>query len=201
MRCVYTCVLSVLSACWLLVGANHIGAGFGVNFHLPDDGDFKGFKKGELEMLSKGFKLVRFDMKWSQIEKTCGTYNFSMFDSVMDTIIGAGLRPYAILDYSNKCYQGNGDRSLNIDETKTCSTDKCINAYGKWAQAVANHYKEYSRNATFTSTNEPDNSQLGNDPAIADAKMIKLAGNVFRKAGFQFVGGVTEGVDVDYQRQ
>ena len=185
--------VAALAAAAPRVAAN-VGGGFGVNYHLPDDGDFKGFASGELAFMSQAFKVVRFDMKWQQIEKNCGHYDFSMFDGVVDALVGAGLTPYAILDYSNACYNGGST------DKKACTSDKCVAGYGKWAAAVAAHYANYTDLMTFTSTNEPDNSGLGNDSADADAKLTKAAGAVMKKAGFPFVGGVTEGVDVDYQK-
>ena len=167
-----------------------VGAGFGVNYRLPDGGKWSGFKDGELAMLSRAFKLIRFDMKWEQVEKTCGAYDFSLFDRLVSAALGAGVRLYAILDYSNKCYAKG-----------SCTSDSCIAAYGHWAATTAAHYAGSAGNITFTSNNEPNNPSLGNLGAKTDAQQIKVAGDIMLGAGFLFTGGVTAGVDVDYQKQ
>ena len=166
-----------------------IGSGFGVNYHIS--AGFSGFKHGELELMRNAFKVMRFDMKWEYVETRCGHYNFSKFDPIIEALLGAGIRPYAILDYANQCY---------TSEDKRCSSTKCVAGYEIWAAAVAKHYSAlgYAVQVSFTSTNEPDNDALGDVSASVDYQMTVAAGKVFVQAGFDFTGGVTEGVDTDY---
>lgn len=166
-----------------------VGSGFGVNYHISSE--FSGFKHGELELMRDAFKVMRFDMKWEYIETTCGHYNFSKFDPILEALLAAGIRPYAILDYANKCYSS---------EDKKCSTTKCVAGYQSWAAAVAKHYSAlgYAGRVSFTSTNEPDNDALGDVPASVDYEMTVAASKGFVDAGFDFTGGVTEGVDTEY---
>lgn len=185
-------VLVVITGGAMALYGDTVGEGFGVNFHIPNNGNFKGFADGELETMSRMFKVARFDLKWANIETTCGEYDFSEFDPIVASFLGAGIRPYAILDYANTCY---------ADDDQVCSSDKCVDGYSAWARAVANHYSDlgYAGNMTFTSTNEPDNDSMADISASTDFAMIKSAGQAFLDAGFDFTGGVTVGVDLDYQ--
>ena len=120
-------MLLVITGGAMALYGDTVGEGFGVNFHIPNNGNFKGFADGELETMSRMFKVARFDLKWANIETTCGEYDFSEFDPIVASFLGAGIRPYAILDYANICY---------ADDDQVCSSDKCVDGYSAWARAV-----------------------------------------------------------------
>lgn len=206
-----------------IVFAKKVGDGFGVNVHIGKNKRKNGFKDGELEILKEGFNIVRFDLKWEYSELDCGHYNFSIYDRLIEQLLEADIRPYAILGYSNVCYRDLETLSISGFEysnfssatltkerrfllpskegEKSCNTEKCMAGYIKWAQAVANHYKEYKNQITFTSINEPNNPKMADAPASINAKLTIATGKIFLKAGFEFVGGITEGVDLPYHRE
>lgn len=57
-----------------------------------------------------GFKLVRFNMHWSSVEKTAGVYNFKQdgqdYDALVTAMAKRGIRISFILAYENPLYDG-----------------------------------------------------------------------------------------------
>eukprot|EP00038_Savillea_parva_P000751 m.98442 g.98442 ORF g.98442 m.98442 type:complete len:613 (-) comp10258_c0_seq1:3042-4880(-) len=76
-----------------------VGAGWGTNIHWTSE-----TRPGETAMLAKAFRVARMDFKWSEIEATCGKYDFSAYDTLLTTMEAHGVQPYWILDYGNPCY-------------------------------------------------------------------------------------------------
>jgi hypothetical protein len=71
----------------------------GVNIH---------FVKPNIEEVSKlheaGFKIVRTDLFWRNIEKKKGIYNFSDYDKLVRSMNKSNIKVLFILDYSNPLY-------------------------------------------------------------------------------------------------
>jgi polysaccharide biosynthesis protein PslG len=122
--------------------------------------------------------------QWGAIEKTCGTYDFSAYDTLLSEMQAAGVRPYWILDYSNPCYGPDHG----------CDTDPCITAYGRLAAAAAAHFK--GNGIIWESTNEPNG--MGAENATNIAELCAAAGEAFRAAGEFFVGPAVAGMDFGY---
>ena len=74
----------------------------GVNIH------FITAQPGEMELLvAAGFRWVRMDCAWSEIEKTKGHYDFSAFDKLVALCDSNQVRLIAIFDYSSPFYDNN----------------------------------------------------------------------------------------------
>jgi hypothetical protein len=87
-----------------------------------------------------GVKHVRFDLKWQTVEATQGVYDFSSYDSKVQSYINNGIKPLVILDYGNTNYN-----SGNI-----------VNGYIAYATAAAQHFSSYQLN--YEIYNEPNGS-------------------------------------------
>jgi hypothetical protein len=51
-----------------------------------------------------GFRAVRVDLLWANLERTLGTYDFSLLDALVDRLASRGMRLHLILDYGNDLY-------------------------------------------------------------------------------------------------
>ncbi|MFE4119954.1 cellulase family glycosylhydrolase [Priestia sp. YIM B13486] len=101
--------------------------GLGVNIHFtgnPIDIDL---------IKDAGFKIVRQDILWENVEKERGVYNFksSGYDELNTALIQNDIRPYFILDYSNKLYEKN----------QSIVTKKGQDAFVKYVKEVTTRYK------------------------------------------------------------
>ena len=167
-----------------------VGDGFGVDISIRPG--FTGYGDGELELMAKAFKVLRVGIDWPVVEKDCGIYNFSLYDAIIHPLFEAGIRPYPILGYTNKCYD---------DSKYNCDSAKCIEAYAKFSEATAQHYKQYSGwNISFSCVNEPNNPTFGGASPKVNAEMAKGGGSAFLGMGFGYSGGVMAGVDTDYAK-
>ncbi len=74
--------------------------GLGVNIHFIDP------MVGEMELLAAaGFRWVRMDLGWANIERELGVYDFSAFDRLTGHLHKHGMKALLILDYSNQLYE------------------------------------------------------------------------------------------------
>ena len=108
-----TCLILLASAAVSM----RIGDNWGTNIHWTAG------QPGEAAMLGKAYKLARTDFLWNDIERTCGSYDFTAYDGLLKEMEAAGVRPYWIVDYSNDCYAPG----------VACNTTACIQAYGRFA--------------------------------------------------------------------
>ncbi|MGW5194333.1 glycosyl hydrolase [Kribbella sp. NPDC004138] len=78
-----------------------------------------------------GVQNLRFDLNWTNIEKTAGVYTFpAVYETQVAKLLAIGVRPLIILDYRNPLYDNN----------KTPSTPEGIAAFAAFAGAAAAHY-------------------------------------------------------------
>jgi hypothetical protein len=83
-------------------------------------------------MQEAGLNTDREDLPWKEIEKQKGQLIMPpAFDSIVNRILAAGLKPLVILDYGNPFYD-NGDKP---------TSDEAITAYARYAEFVAHHFK------------------------------------------------------------
>ncbi len=116
--------------------ADHVG----VNVHfLKDD--------RALDVVeATGFRWIRMDAEWNEIERSTGQYDFSGFDGLVNAASRRNLHVLAILDYGHAVHTGGGmkpPRSL-----------AAIQAYAAFCEATARHFA--GRGITFEIWNEPD---------------------------------------------
>ncbi len=75
---------------------------FGVNIHFTREE-----VPGELDLLTAGgFRLVRMDLFWSEVERERGKYDFSAYDNLVAEMEKRQIRIIFILDYGNDLYGG-----------------------------------------------------------------------------------------------
>lgn len=107
------------------IPSNVIPEGLGVNIHFTDP------RQGEMKMLAEaGFRWVRMDFSWSGIEKEKGTYDFSLYDNLVDSLNKYHLKALFILDYGNPLY----------DHGLSPHSSKAVHAFAQWAAASVRHF-------------------------------------------------------------
>jgi hypothetical protein len=174
---------AILAILFLLVSETfaRLGDRWGTNIHWTSE-----TQAGEAAMLSRGFRLARMDLTWTTVESVCGKYNFSAYDILLQQMVAHKIRPYWILDYANPCYPGT--------VWPACDTVSCIAGYGRFAAAVADHYK--GQNIIFESVNEPNG--MGWDNATDIVALCRAAYPAFAAAGSLFVGPALSTFDPPY---
>jgi len=156
-------------------------AGVGVNIHFS-----RGHER-DLDMIAAaGFKFIRMDFLWSEIERERGTYDWSAYDELTANLDRRGLRAYYILDYSNP-----------LDEETVVAKDpisgkehpvqaspqhlESVAAFARWAAAAAKHFQ--GRHIIWEIWNEPNGFFWEPKPdvqqytalALATAKAVRAA--------------------------
>ena len=161
------CLLTaVLSSCALSAhptapwpsdnSAPAIPGALGVNIHFTDP------QPGELAMLAAaGFRWVRMDFVWQSTETAPGTYDFSAYDRLVNSLDEHQLRPLFILDYSNSHY--DGDHAPFTREGRQ--------AFANWATAAVKRYR--GRGIVWEIYNEPNTGFWTPEPNVSD--YVKLA--------------------------
>ncbi|MGC3791989.1 cellulase family glycosylhydrolase [Priestia aryabhattai] len=100
---------------------------FGVSTHFTGE-------KIDIDLIKDaGFKMVRTDIFWHNVEKKEGIFEFEGqgYDDLTSSLIKHGIKPYYILAYSNKLYEDN--RSIVTKEGQ--------DAFVKFASEAAARYK------------------------------------------------------------
>jgi hypothetical protein len=161
-----------------------VGDLWGTNIHWTQQNAV-----GEAAMLARAFRVARMDFSWASIEKTCGTFDFSAYDSLLGTLEGVGVRPYWILDYGNPCYPPPAGARQS-----SCSTAACIAAFGKFASAAVARF--HGHGIIWETINEPNG--MGGDNATDLAALAAAAAPAFAAQGELFVGPATAGMDFVY---
>lgn len=98
--------------------------GLGVNIHFVSLGERE---STYLDMIKlAGFRLVRMDLFWDQVERSKGMYDFSGYLELAEGLRSRGIAPLYILDYSNALY----DSGLppHTDEGRGAFSDFAANA-------------------------------------------------------------------------
>lgn len=98
---------------------------FGVNIH------FTRAPERELNLLQAGgFRTVRMDLFWHEVEKQKGVYDFSEYDILVRDMTERGIRLLFILDYSNQFY----------DNGVAPHTDEGRAAFARYVEAAVRRY-------------------------------------------------------------
>lgn len=93
-----------------------------------------------------GFKWIRKDILWDEVETTRGVYSWAAYDVFASSLASRGLKPLWLLCYNNTLYTSNW---LNGPATAANRT-----AFGNYAEAAAAHFG--GDGALFEVWNEPD---------------------------------------------
>jgi hypothetical protein len=147
---------------------------------------------GELERIRKaGFRWIRTDITWSEIERKRGEYDFSGYDRMLAGLRATGVRAILVLDYTNDLYMHAAP-----------ATDEERAAFTRWAVATVTRYR--NRGVLWEMWNEPNGSFWA--PRANAEEYAKLAlevGKAIRRAAPDewYVGPATSGMDVDFLRK
>ena len=125
------------------------GVNADVNILTADEPSVQAFADG-------GAKLVRVDLKWANVEKSLGIYDFSYYDSLVGLFNAHGIRPILILDYGNSLY--NGGNAPSTDDSRT--------AFINFVTAAVNRYKGIG--ALWEIWNEPNEDKFWKPAANAN---------------------------------
>lgn len=126
----------------------------GVNIHFT-----AGHEK-DLDMITAaGFRYIRMDFVWHNIEKAKGVYDWSEYDELTANIKKRGIGAIFILDYSNPLYEPEVESKDPItgEAQKGIAAPvhtESIEAFAKWAAAGSERYKD--NNIVWEIWNEPN---------------------------------------------
>ncbi len=158
--------------------------GLGVNIHFTDP------SKGEMEMLAAaGFRWVRMDLGWENIERERGKYDFSAIDRLVSQLERFKIKALFILDYSHRLYEQ--DNSVRTDEGRS--------AFARWAAATAKRYE--GRGFLWEVWNEPNISfwKPTPDAAVYSALAHAAAAQIHKTSpGEAVIGPACSGIDVPF---
>ncbi len=144
--------------------------GFGVSVHRVIDA------KEWQAMADAGFRIVRLDLTWEQVETAPGRYDWSHFDGVMAALRQHGLRPLLILDYGNPVYSKrvaiqNGDAKAE-PRVAAPTSDREVDAFVNFAAQAVRHFR--ADNPIWEIWNEPEHAHMW--PPKSDAvQFVRLA--------------------------
>jgi hypothetical protein len=131
--------------------------GLGVNIH------FTGAPAKDLDAIqAAGFRFVRMDVRWENVESQKGVYDFKAYDELTDATEARGIRILYILCYGNKLYEK--DRSVRTQEGRE--------AFARFAEAAARRYRK--RGVIWELWNEP-NYEIFWAPKPSAAEYVELA--------------------------
>lgn len=90
-------------------------------------------------LAADGFKLVRFDLLWSEIETAPGVWDWTEADRIIDTLLAAGFEPHVLLLYGNPLYASDALGCDAPDGIYACLPDDPA-PFIRYAAAVAERY-------------------------------------------------------------
>lgn len=166
------CVVAMVTLGGIAVGAPTgvpepvVPLPFGVNIH------FTQAPQAELNLLyAGGFRVVRMDLFWHEVEKQKGVYDFSSYDVLVRDMTERGIRILFILDYGNPLY----------DEGMAPYTDEGRAAFARFAATAAKRYA--GKGILWEIWNEPNIFFWRPKPNVEDyAKLALVTIDALRKA-------------------
>jgi polysaccharide biosynthesis protein PslG len=133
-----------------LIGDAAVPNGLGVSVHFV-----AGHADSVARIKDTGFRIVRTDLLWAQVEQQQGVYDWAPFDALVADLRAAGLVPLFILDYSNPRYT-TPVRGREADPSKAFTAPSGGEAragFMRYARAAA---LRYGSNVIWEIWNEPD---------------------------------------------
>src|ERR1051326_9187507 len=113
------------------------GLGVEIHFVEPSEHDLA-------RIAAAGFRFVRMDFTWSQIERQKGSYDFAAYERLADALARRRMRAIFILDYGNPLYDSN----------LAPMTDEGRQAFARFAAAGAARFQ--GRGVVWELWNEPN---------------------------------------------
>jgi MYXO-CTERM domain-containing protein len=124
-----------------------VAAAIGMNVHLPPSDTLDLAKDG-------GAEWVRIDFNWDIAEATQGTYDWTVFDGVLDAAKARGLNVFATIGYG-PAWASTGDA---LGDGPTNDVPNAA-AYAAFVKAAATRYAD-GRVAAWGTWNEPNLEQF-----------------------------------------
>jgi len=141
--------------------------GLGVNIHFAG-------KQVDIDMISDaGFNMVRTDLFWSAIETKKGIYDYTSYgyDELTNELTKERLRPYYVLDYSNKLYEKNGGAIV---------TKQGREAFNRFVDNATQRYK--NKGIIWEVWNEPNTDSWVPQPNINEYfLLLKQTSNTIKR--------------------
>ena len=141
---------------------------------------------------SLGFKWVRTEMFWADVETAPDVYNFAWYDSLLASLKARGMNAHFILCYGNPVYTG---ASWFVPPR----TATAVTGFGNFAKAAAAHFA--GKAVHFEIWNEQNIATYWNPPSVAEYVAVSKAAIAGVHAGDPAVpvctGGLA-GMDMDF---
>lgn len=116
-----------------------VGSGLGVNIHFVREE-----KPGEMRLITQtGFKWIRMNIFWSEIEGIRGTYGFNRFDDLIKACERNNVRPMLIFSFDNSIWSKDSPR-----------TPELRRAFSGYVEAVVTRFK--GKGIIWEMWNEPN---------------------------------------------
>ena len=135
-----------------------------------------------------GFRYVRTDLAWSEVEQAPGVYRFDRYDALLDALARRGMAAVLVLAYGNDLHGGGPPR-----------TPEARRAFARFAAAAATRFS--GRGVLWQIWNEPNLWQYWEpapDPAEYVALVTETAGAIRAADPRAYViGPATGGPDFD----
>ena len=127
--------------------------GLGVNIHTHAS-----FPKSLDEITAAGFKVIRTNLYWHQIEKIKTAYDWHNYDKLIQKMDKAGIRPLLALSFSNPLYEPmhkiTGLTGNKLEKAAPPTHEDSIRAFAKFAATAAHRYRK--SNIIWEIWNEPN---------------------------------------------
>ena len=143
--------------------------GLGVNI------SYQGVTSQQMDQIrDAGFKFVRMDLHWHEVETTKGIYNWAKYDNIINGFAQRGIRVLFIVDFNNPLYAATWNTGI--------STDAQRSGFANFAQAAVSRYK--GQGVIWEIWNEPNLSDYWKPaPSASDyMALIKTAIPAMRQA-------------------
>jgi len=158
--------------------------GFGCNIHFLDPAP------GEMKMFAAaGFRWVRGDLHWDQMEPAKGKYDFSRHDKLFKELDPHHIRALMTFNGTNPLY----------DQGQSPCTKEGRQAFARWAHAIVERYK--GRGIVWEMYNEPNITYWKPQSNIRDYIALALEVGKMIQADFPdeiYVGPACCGVDLPF---
>jgi hypothetical protein len=125
-----------------------------------------------------GFKFIRMDFSWTEIETRKGHYDWAAYEELLDNLDRHGLRAILILDYSHPLYEQKVT-AINPMDNKPHETIAAprhrgsVAAFVGWAAAGARHFR--GRHVIWEIWNEPNIEFWSPLPDVGRYSVLALA--------------------------
>ena len=144
--------------------------GLGVNVHFNPTAA----THPEIEQLaSSGFRFVRLDILWSQVERQKGQYDFSGYQRLIGALSARGIRSLGILAYSNPLYDNTPAPAGTFEGIHT---GEAREAFAHFAAEAAATFK--GQGIVWELWNEPDYPRFWQPKPNPDEYMALTKGTV-----------------------